>query len=443
MSAQDASRNKLNPKFVAAVDWTLLSTAVLVIVAIPKSISGDARLRYEILEHFMTTGHLVSPKYSTIGPLLSLPLYLLGRALGAAKLVVSYYNALLLLLALPLIWREFRDELAPSVRRMLLLLLMFASMFAHHVQRYYGEVFTTILVTIGVFWLSRGHSARGWTVIVLGAMNTPACLIGIAGIAICQARRTRRWLPMLGPVIAFVLMRLESVWVRGDFLDTGYNFDAGFHTALPYSGLPNFSYPFFFGLLAIFLSFGKGLVFFVPGLFLALPASAPARFRWVHITLITFVGGLVLGYAKWWSWYGGWFWGPRFFLVASIPACFSLAANLSDWSNLSVARRVLVAVALLLSFWVGVNGLVFQGLGLTLCTQNFFALADYCYFVPEMSVLWHPFVDGAASIPRVLRMPAFAAVGFWAIALTWVGRELFADLGRRSASFLLRWREWW
>ena len=443
MSSREGIPVAQNAKIVAAVDWALLAIAAFVIVAIPKTISGDARLRFETLEQFMTTGHLVSPKYSTVGPLLSIPLYLLGRALGAARLVTSYYNALLFLLLLPLIGREFRDELAPSVRRMLVLLLVFASMFAHHVQRYYGEVFTTVLVTIGVLWLSRGHWVRGWAVIVFGAVNTPACLLGVAGIALCHSRRTRSWLPLLGPVVAFALMRTESVLVRGSFFDTGYNYDSGFRNALPYSGLPNFSYPFFFGILSILLSFGKGLVFFVPSLFLPLPASAPPRFRWVHTTLIAFVGGLVLAYAKWWSWYGGWFWGPRFFLIASIPACFSLGTNLLDWPSLSVPRRGLVAAMLLLSFWVGINGLAFQGLGLNLCTEHYFALADYCYFVPEMSALWHPFVDGAVSIPGVLRVLAFVAVGFWAFAAAWVGRKLFADLGRRGLSFALRCREWW
>lgn len=443
MSLQDTRRTRLSPRFVAAVDWALFAIALFVITVIPKSISGDARLRYEALEHFVMTGHLVSPKYSTVGPLLSWPLYLLGRSLGAARLVTSYYNALLFLLLLPLLWREFRDELSSSARRTQLLMLVFASMFAHHVQRYYGEVFTAVLVTIGVFWLSRGHWARGWAVIILGAVNSPACLLGVAGVAVCHSRRTRSWLPMLGPLFAFALMRLESSLVRGSFFDTGYDYDAGFHNVLPYSGLPNFSYPFLFGLLAILLSFGKGLVFFVPGLFLPLPASSPARLRWVHYTLVTFVVGLVLVYAKWWSWYGGWFWGPRFFLIASIPACLSLAAHLTSWSNLSVTRRGLVAAALLLSFWVGVNGLAFQGLGLTLCTQNYFALAAYCYFVPEMSVLWHPIVENAASIPAAFRIAAFAAAGYWAVALMWVGYTPFVDLALRLRNTLLGWRQWW
>ncbi|HEY5962229.1 MAG TPA: hypothetical protein VIV60_36985 [Polyangiaceae bacterium] len=440
---ENTQSTPLRRPLAAGIDWAIFAVALFVVVCLPKSVSGDGRLRYEMLERFVETGRLLSPKYSTLGPLFSLPLYLLGRAFGAAKAVTSYYNAVLFLIALGLIWREFRDELSVALRRLLLLLLVCASMYAHHVQRYHSEVFTSVLVSAGVFWLSRGHGVRGWTAIVLGAVNNPASLLGVGAIAVCHARRTRRVWPLLGPVVAFAGIRLESILVRGDLLNTGYNYDAGFHNALPYSGLPNFSYPFFFGILSLLLSFGKGLVFFTPGMFFPLPASIPPRVRWIHRTLIAFVVGLLLVYAKWWSWYGGWFWGPRFFLIASIPASFALASNLLAFRQFSVARRVLVALALVLSFWLGVNGLVFQGQGLELCAENFYALEAYCHFVPEMSVLWHPFVDGAETIPRLWRTLGFIAVGFWTLAVGWVGRELFLDLLRRGTHYVLHWRDWW
>jgi len=443
MAPDGASPQSLNSRWVSVIDWVLFGLGMFIVIFIPKTIAGDARLRFEALEIFMRTGQLVSPKYSMVGPLLSAPLYALGQAFAAPKLVTSYFNTVLFVWLLAFAWREFRVELQVRTRRTLLILLVFASMFLHHAQRYYGEVFTTVLVTLGVFWISRGSAKRGWAAIILGAVNTPACLLAVAGIALCHARKSRSVWPLLGPLIAFACMRLESFCVRGQLFDTGYNYDAGFRNALPYAGLPNFSYPFFFGLLSILFSFGKGLVFFVPGLFLPLPKFAPARFRWVHATLMVYVVGLVLTYAKWWSWYGGWFWGPRFFLVASIPASLSLAIHVAHWRELAPTRRALACGALLLSFWVGANGLAFQGLGLELCTANHFALAEYCYYVPEMSVLWHPFVDGAASIPEKLRPVSFVAVGLWAIAAIWVGRELLLDLAGRSLRYGLRWREWW
>ena len=37
---------------------------------------------------------------------------------------------------------------------------------------------------------------------------------------------------------------------------------------MPYSGRQGFSYPFFLGLISILFSFGKGLIWFSPGLLL-------------------------------------------------------------------------------------------------------------------------------------------------------------------------------
>ncbi len=443
MATQNPSQPFTSTRRTEAIDWVFIGIAFVIVVLIPKTIAGDARLRFEALDSFMKTGQMVSPKYSFVGPLLSAPLYWLGAQFGAARPFTSFYNTLIFVLLLAFLWREFRTEFEPRVRRLVLLLVLFASMFVHHAQRYYGEMFTTALVVVGVCWLSRDLPMRGWAAIILGTLNTPASLIAASAVALWHARRVRSWRPLLAPVIAFALMRLESFVVRGHFFDTGYNYDAGFRNALPYAGLPNFSYPFFFGLLSILLSFGKGLVFFVPGMFIPLPASVPARLRWVHTTLIVYVCGLVVTYAKWWSWYGGWFWGPRFFLVASIPASISLAFNLRNSSELHVAKRVLVAVALVMSFWVGANGLAFQGLGLDVCSANYFKLAEYCYYVPEMSVLWHPFVDGGSAIPAHLRPLSFAAVGVWAIVMAWVGRELFAELARRCVRVALNWRAWW
>src|SRR5262249_14740881 len=160
----------------------------------------------------------------------------------------------------------------------------------------------------------------GWAAIVLGAVNQPGVILGVVAIALREAFRLRRLSPLAGPALAFALARLESLLLRGSVFATGYEADAGFHTALPYSGMPGFSYPLFFGVLAIVLSFGKGLLFFAPGLFVRTSTKAPERLTWAHGTLVAFVVGLVLAYARWWAWYGGSFWGPRFFLVASVPA---------------------------------------------------------------------------------------------------------------------------
>jgi len=122
------------------------------------------------------------------------------------------------------------------------------------------------------------------------------------------------------------------------------------------------------------------------------------------------VVGLVLVYARWWAWYGGAAWGPRFFLFASFPAALVLArwtaraATNPPWGN------VLVLLALALSCWVGANSTVFRDEGHRPFWDNNFALEHLTWYVPELSVLWQPFVE---PYPRAwadwARLATFAA----------------------------------
>src|SRR5206468_1402629 len=114
-----------------------------------------------------------------------------------------------------------------------------------------------------------------------------------------------------------------------------------------------YSYPVFFGVLALLFSFGKGLLFFAPGLFLPVRRSLRqlsggdydlGRLYWGWVA---FLVGLLLAYAPWWAWYGGLTWGPRFLLFASVPASFALAIRLRDVTA-SIAVRLLTLAVLAL-----------------------------------------------------------------------------------------------
>src|SRR5205085_1593251 len=130
--------------------------------------------------------------------------------------------------------------------------------------------------------------------------------------------------------VAGLLVLGESWLRRGSPFDTGYGGDHGIQTVLPYSGRPGFSYPFLLGVVSILFSFGRGLMFFTPGLLLWLDArtrDALVRHRRTVVPMLLAVAGLVLVYAKWWAWYGGISWGPRFFVFAAIPASLFVAAR--------------------------------------------------------------------------------------------------------------------
>ena len=361
---------------------------------IPHSVGGDGQVRFQELDMLLKDGRRPTMSFSIWGPLFSTPLYYLGKWIQTPKWWCSRFNALLLALGLLVLHRLLKRRAERSLVSAFFLILLAGSMFPNHLRFYFGEVFTAVWVAVGTVALAGGKPFWGWTAIVLGVLNTPAALPALGLVALQRTFLEKRLRNLLPLVMAFLLILLENGYRRGAFWVTGYEDNAGAATILPYSGMPGFSYPFFFGLLSILLSFGKGIVFFAPGMFLSLKQW---RFRlgdtlyasykmWILLVL-----GLVLVYAKWWSWYGGFFWGPRFFLLASLPASLVLAARLR-FPDPSLKSNLITLLALSLSFWVGINGAVFDQQGLDLCVQNDHALEFLCWYLPEFSVLWRPFV---------------------------------------------------
>ena len=267
----------------------------------------------------------------------------------------------------------------------------------------------------------------GWAAIVVGIVNTPAALVGGALVAAAEALRTRRFRYLLVPVAAAVLIMAEAWIRRGGPLTTGYAGDHGIKTILPYSGKPGFSYPFLFGVLSILFSFGRGLLFFMPGLTLALARRTWSliRARLLLVLMLVFVAGLVLIYAKWWAWYGGLAWGPRFFLFAAIPAAVLLAARLRNPETLGLWDNVFTLAVLLLSGWVGVAGAVADLSTLDFCVRDHAALESLCWYTPEFSPLWHPLVDFPA-----LTWKTAAVAGYCALVFAYVAAPLVAALVR-------------
>ena len=142
-----------------------------------------------------------------------------------------------------------------------------------------------------------------------------------------------------------------------------------------------------------------------------------------------FLAGLLVVYAKWWAWYGGWVWGPRFLLFASIPAAFALAVSLGRPAA-SLGKNLLLLGILALSFWVGVSGAVFGLSGLEDCRP-----AEYeflCWYVPEFSVLWRPFVVGFELSGKGAVLLGYGLAVFACLALPIV-MALKAGAGERLA----------
>ena len=371
-------------------------------LALPYNITGDGAARYEALDALLRHGVLSSNRYSLIGPLFSTPLYLLGAALGNAEGGAVFFNLTVFILGLIALNLLLRPYLEPETLRRFLLLLTVGSMFPAALATYYGETCTAILVGAGLTAAAlasrRLGRVAGWAAVALGVANTPATLLALGLALLGRIWTTKRLRYALAGVGALALIVGESLARRGTMVATLYISNAGEKTIMPFSGLPGFSYPFLLGLLAILLSFGKGLIFYTPGLFLPLwsrlrALGAPgAALQRLHTSWLLFTTGLVLIYASWWDWSGDWFWGPRFFLFASIPACFALAL----WASRPSARlwvNLLALGALALSIWGSVDSAVFGLADLQVCQSSHGQYLAYCDYTLEFSALWRPLIN--------------------------------------------------
>jgi len=405
---------------------------VLLFIVLPHSLSGDAYVRFQALSELIEQGKISNMTFAFAGPLCSAPLYFLGKLLFAPAWWIARFNVIVLAVGLIAADRIMRDDVDRGLIRKFFLVLLAASMFPNHLRGYYGEVFTAVLVGVGILALRFGRTVAGWSAIVLGVVNTPATTVGLALIVAKQVWETRRWRHVVPMVVAVAAILFEAWFRRGGPFVTGYEGWGGAPTVMPYAGRPGFSYPFLFGVLSILLSFGKGLVFFAPGLLLAANARAALaseRLRGAFDLWLLFLIGLILVYSKWWAWYGGWFWGPRFFLFASIPASLAIAVHVNEPRGRSLGMLLGVFGALTLSAWVGLNGAVFDQRDLELCVQNSYALEFLCWYTPEFTVLWHPFVS-CLSVPA----DQIVLVAYVVAAYAWLAAPVVPEIAKTAVS---------
>lgn len=372
----------------ARIETALILLGLLALMfLLPHTIYSDGERRYLELAQLLQGRGFSTDKYSLIGPLFSAPLWYLGALYRDSAWWLSHYNLALFACALAAFYWLLKDRVNRSLLRRFFLLLIVGSMFPDHLKAYYGEVFTALLVGVGLMASVFGRRSLGWATVILGVANTPATLIAL-GVAMLSRIWTKRRLRYALVVVGAACLILLENWVRrGSPLASRYE--------------PGFTFPIVYGVLALVLSFGKGVLFFAPGLLLPVKRLLHADQHAVggllyeaYILWIAFLIGLILVYAHWYDWSGDWFWGPRFLLFASIPASFALAVWLSA-RDLSWRARLLTLLLLALAVWVGVNGAVYdQTPLLPFCagTQS----PDYasCQYLPQTSVLWRPLVSG-------------------------------------------------
>jgi len=388
---------------------------LIVFLVVGHQVIGDGIYRFRDIQNLLYDGHLTDSSFSLVMPLASAPFLLLGHLVESQEWWAARFNVIVVAAGALTAWRLLRGRSDPALLRRTLLMLLAASLLAHGLRDYNAEVFSATLVALGILCIATDqHTLLGWTGIVVAVVNTPALIVGVAALVAVEIVRTRQ-LRYAGAIVAAVALVLLEDWVRrGGPLTTGYSDNHGYATLLPYSGRSGFSYPFVLGVVSILFSFGRGLLFFTPGLFLWLDDAtrrAVGACRRAIVLMLFVVAGLVGVYAKWWAWYGGLAWGPRFFALAAIPASLIVVLRVRA-AGQSAGRDALSLVVLALSAWVGFAGLVSPLDPPAVCTANHYALESFCWYVPEYSSLWQPVLHHPPLTAATLTITAWCIIVF-------------------------------
>lgn len=197
------------------------------------------------------------------------------------------------------------------------------------------------------------------------------------------------------------------------------------------------------GVAGLLLSPGRGLLLYVPVLWIAL-AGWPALLQKHHREGLLW-GAVALTYValygKWFMWHGGYAWGPRF-LVPVVPLlCLGLAPWLARrhgrlaWTFFAVTLALSAAFSTLGSLvhfaWVQ-EGYLKEGMAL-FAPQTFFdphfspLLRQWAYLqLARLDVLWAQMLVRKHGLhtPSLLLLSCLGVVGFasWGLARSWRGR---------------------
>lgn len=157
----------------------------------------------------------------------------------------------------------------------------------------------------------------------------------------------------------------------------------------------NFSTPIAAGLYGYFMSVGKSMFLFSPGLILGVAGFAlfrryDASLAWALVLIIALK---ILVHSKWQNWPGGWCWGPRhIFLIHA----FAVLPAVAWFSTITLSRRIITDAVLLAGVLVQLYG----------CSQNFI---DYYWlyyrtpFTAPMATVMYAADDTAPSLMRLSR----------------------------------------
>src|SRR5437660_9181453 len=162
-------------------EWCLLGLGIYAIVYwLPERTFLDGNQRFQAILNLVRYHTLSATPYSLIGPLFSIPLRYMDRFFSPnAPWWQAKYNVFLLIAVMLITYILLRKRMDASVLRKFFLLLIVASTFGNLITYYGGEVFTALLVGMGLLVALLVSELAGWTAIVLGVATTHAGLLAL------------------------------------------------------------------------------------------------------------------------------------------------------------------------------------------------------------------------------------------------------------------------
>ena len=159
---------------------------------VPHAVIFDDAQRYNDIEQLLHHGQLSHGKYSLVMPLLSVPVLELGNLVESPVWWAARFNVIVVAAGVAVSCWLLRGRADPRLLRLIVLVLLFASFLTPRLRDYNAEVLTATLVAVGIICIAtERHAVAGWTAIVVGVVNTPAAIVGLALMAGWETLRNR------------------------------------------------------------------------------------------------------------------------------------------------------------------------------------------------------------------------------------------------------------
>jgi len=312
------------------------------LVAVPTYVAAEY-----LISHLLPLDILVDPYGNQLTGTLVFGTGLVNALIGGAT------AALLFLLAVALGYRQ-RTALVLAG------LLAFGTLLAHYAASFLSEPLAALCLTAVAYGLVRARTAGlapGWLALsgfAAGLALATKVALGVALVApglwllwlVWRRERgafrgsARALLAWGAPVAGWLVVVGAYNWTRfGSVLDSGYGDEASAYTT-----------PLLTGLAGLLLSPGKGVFWYDPPLLLALAGAVwfGRRHPGSALVVLGMLAGTLLLYGRYYVWWGGGVWGPRF-LVPLLPLLLLPAAEVVEraWDGRRWAVAAVAAVAVL------------------------------------------------------------------------------------------------